>query len=416
MTISDTQKVDYLWKKIGYSATKTDTSSVKEGFNEAIPSPLQIRGDKIMANAASIPGTIPGANTSVVSVFTTSVPVECTVDGTASTNRTWKTNLTDWISPEFGSTYQIKVYIHTAGSPGTAAASGTQVLAAGSNNNDEWFFDYQSGVLNFIGTNLPNGVSFTGKSVYISGARYISGFGIPAIDLGYISFSGNTISSTQTNGNIVLSPPGTGIVQFYGNLAVGLPVGTDINRPSNPSVGYTRFNTDRDSIEYWGGTQWLAPGELLLSSQVITPDGSSNIYALTSNVNLASSLFVSINGTLQQSNSAYTIVNNNQIQFTETPVTSDIIEIRFLNSATATLTGLQNGSTQVQLDTANINATGALVVTGSTSISGNITVGNVYVPTANNSPGSKGQITYDSSYIYVCVATNTWRRANLAVW
>ena len=56
MAISDTQKVDYLWKKIGYAATKTDTVANKEGYNEAIPSPLQIRGDKVMTDSGQIPG------------------------------------------------------------------------------------------------------------------------------------------------------------------------------------------------------------------------------------------------------------------------------------------------------------------------------------------------------------------------
>ena len=55
-------------------------------------------------------------------------------------------------------------------------------------------------------------------------------------------------------------------------------------------------------------------------------------------------------------------------------------------------------------------------VGGAITIGGNLTVSNVYVPTANNSVGTKGQITHDSSYVYVCIATNTWRRANLAIW
>jgi hypothetical protein len=50
------------------------------------------------------------------------------------------------------------------------------------------------------------------------------------------------------------------------------------------------------------------------------------------------------------------------------------------------------------------------------TIGGNLIVSNVYVPTANNSVGTKGQISYDSSYVYVCIAANTWRRANLAIW
>ena len=55
------------------------------------------------------------------------------------------------------------------------------MFATGSGNDDEWFFDYQAGTLHFIGTNLPNGVSFTGKSVYISGGRYTGEFGIGTV-------------------------------------------------------------------------------------------------------------------------------------------------------------------------------------------------------------------------------------------
>ena len=36
MTISDTQKVDYLWKKLGYGKAKTDTNANKKAPNEAI--------------------------------------------------------------------------------------------------------------------------------------------------------------------------------------------------------------------------------------------------------------------------------------------------------------------------------------------------------------------------------------------
>ena len=37
MTITDNQKIDYLFKKIGYGATKTDTNAQKLAPNEAIP-------------------------------------------------------------------------------------------------------------------------------------------------------------------------------------------------------------------------------------------------------------------------------------------------------------------------------------------------------------------------------------------
>ena len=40
MSISDDQKLDYLWKKLGYGVSKTDTRLNKGASNESIPSPL----------------------------------------------------------------------------------------------------------------------------------------------------------------------------------------------------------------------------------------------------------------------------------------------------------------------------------------------------------------------------------------
>ena len=68
MSITDTQKVDYLWKKIGYAATKTDTNANKKAPNEAIASPLLLRADKVWKLASSIPATQPGSSSSPLTV------------------------------------------------------------------------------------------------------------------------------------------------------------------------------------------------------------------------------------------------------------------------------------------------------------------------------------------------------------
>lgn len=53
----------------------------------------------------------------------------------------------------------------------------------------------------------------------------------------------------------------------------------------------------------------------------------------------------------------------------------------------------------------NITASGSITGTGSlASIS-------TSVPATNSSAGTKGTIAYDASYIYICVATNSWIRA-----
>jgi len=333
---SDSQKVDYLWKKIVYGAAKTDISGNIDATNEPNPSPLLLRGDKILQQASLIANVIPGSNSSVVTVYPTTLPVECTsTAGIPTPTLTWQTGRTFWIPPEFGSTYQIKVYISPSGQAGNVLTKGTQVFATGSGNNDLWVFDYQSGILNFNSNNTPYNasnqpISFTGNSVYISGAVYSGQFGLPAAtSVGNITFSNTTISTAFLDGNIYISPTGNGTVQFGGNLAVGLPVGNDANRPTNAQVGFTRFNTSRDSIEYFDGTNWIIPGEAVITSDIITPDGAANTFTLTSN-STTTGVMVSINGTMQQPFTAYDIINNNQIRFTETPLTTDIVDVRHI--------------------------------------------------------------------------------------
>ena len=368
---SDNQKVDYLWKKIVYGAAKTDISGNIDATNEPNPSPLLIRGDKILQQSDLIANIIPGSNSSVVTVYPTTFPVECiSTAGIPTPTLTWQTGQTFWVPPEFGSTYQIKVYISPSGQAGNVLTKGTQVFATGSGNNDLWVFDYQAGILNFNSNNTPYNasnqpISFTGNSVYISGAVYSGAFGLPAsTSVGNITFSNTTISTSFTNANIYFSPTGTGTVQFTGNAAIGLPYGTDATRPTNPDIGFTRYNSSRSSIEYWDGSAWLSPGEAVISSQTINPDGSANTFALSSNTTTAGVL-VSINGTLQQPTSAYVIVGNNQIQFTEIPLTTDTVEVRYISVGAVSVGSLQfQNTTFVTLDAQSINIVGNIQTTG----------------------------------------------------
>ena len=367
--VPDSQKIDYLWKKIGYGAAKTDISGNIDATQEPFASPLQIRADKIMQQSALIPSIIPGSNSSVVTVYPTNFPVECTNDaGIPTPTLTWNSGRTFWVPPEFGSTYQIKVYIAPSGNAANVASKGTQVFATGSGNNDEWFFDYQSGILQFNGNNTPysggSPISFTGNSVYISGAVYAGAFGLPAaVSLGNLTISNTTISTSFANANIYLSPTGTGTVQIPGNLALGIPSGTTSTRPTNALVGFTRFNTDNGQIETWNGNAWVTPGQATISSDIINPDGTSNVYTLSSN-STTTGVMVSINGTLQQPFTSYSIVSNNQIQFSEVPLTTDVIEVRHLNFNGATVSSyeLVNGPTDITLDAyGNVNVTGNLI-------------------------------------------------------
>ena len=44
------------------------------------------------------------------------------------------------------------------------------------------------------------------------------------------------------------------------------------------------------------------------------------------------------------------------------------------------------------------------------------TIADVTAPTSATSTGTAGQIATDANYIYVCTATNTWKRVAIATW
>jgi len=313
MAITDAKKVDYLWKKLGYGATKTDTNAAKKGPNEAIASPLLLRGDKVWNQANGIPTTMPGSDAGVVTVYLTTAPDECAEDNTATASRSWKTGLTDWIPPEFGSTYGVKVYIHTASNVGSAAASGTRVYAAGSGNNDEFFFDYQSGVLHFIGTNLPNGVSFSGKSAYVSGARYTGTIGVTSLtaETGNFTFDSSAINQDVTNADFTLGTSGTGQYIFSSNTGVVVPTGTSAERPT-AQEGVIRFNTTTSKYEVsedgstWSNlrTETVAGA---ITKDIFTGDGSTTSFTMSEEPDNVKNVILYIDGVMQEPTTNYTM-------------------------------------------------------------------------------------------------------------
>ncbi len=65
MAISSDQKLDFLFKKIGFGKAKTDEESKKSPSNEAIASPLLMRGDTVWKQSGNIPATPPSTSSSV---------------------------------------------------------------------------------------------------------------------------------------------------------------------------------------------------------------------------------------------------------------------------------------------------------------------------------------------------------------
>ncbi len=196
MAVSDQQKIDFLLKKIGFTKTKTGSTvgtgaisgTPKQPFAEALPSPLVVPNSSLWNEADSIPATPPGSDTNQVKVYATSSAVRMTADATSSGqrayiaystyNNTSSARLTNWIDTQFGALYLIKVFKGDPNSGGVALSSGS--------TNENWFFDYSAGVLNFNDSNVPSGVTDT--NIYIVGYRYIGQTGAPTSGISTFSF------------------------------------------------------------------------------------------------------------------------------------------------------------------------------------------------------------------------------------
>ena len=408
MAISNDQKVDYLFKKLGFAVSKTDVDSIKSAANESIASPLLIRGDKVWQQSADIPGIIPGSNTSIITVYDSTNPIECTEDITASANRTWKTELTDWIPPEFGSTYLVSVYVHTSSDANNAVDISNKVFVTGSGNDDEWFFDYQSGVLHFIGDNLPDGVDFTGKSVYITGARYTGTFGVGAAagedaNLANLVISDTTISTANSGDNIILQPSSTGVVEIDTNAALIVPVGTTAQEPGVPAEGMIRYNSDTDDLEFYNGAEWVGTASSAgsVTTQGFTGDNSTTDFTL-SNSATAATIFVSLNGVGQEPNVAYS-VSGTTLTFSEPPASTDRIEVRYLSLArTTTVIVDSDGDTKIDAESSADEDVVRLTAAGTNMLSVSATAiiaDSSYIPSGNYDLTTKNYVDTEISSI-----------------
>ena len=254
-SFNESQKIDYLWKKVGYGVTKTAEPASKEAFNESIASPLLYRGDLIWTQSGDIPATPPASTTSLVQVYKDGVgsfspAVQCTEDLTAPDNQTWKTNSTNWIPTQFGDNYLVQVYAGAANisNPQTA---GTKLFGAGSGSDDTWFFDYQSGVLNFNGATIPTAIGTgTANTIYVVGYRYVGEFGV---DTTFISNGTSNVNIASSNANVTISVNGTSNVAVFSNT------GAYVSGAVSASGNITGGNILSNNYYYANGTP-VPPG------------------------------------------------------------------------------------------------------------------------------------------------------------
>jgi hypothetical protein len=149
-------------------------------------------------------------------------------------------------------------------------------------------------------------------------------------NIGNLSVSNTTITTTLANGNITLAATGTGLVTISGTLGLIIPAGNTAQRPSPAVQGTIRFNTDNLRLEVYDGSEWdqVVGG---VTNETFNGDGSTTNFPLNRNTTTAGTLIM-LNGVVQLPVTAYNISPNpgNTLIFTEAPVSTDVIDVRYL--------------------------------------------------------------------------------------
>jgi hypothetical protein len=103
---------------------------------------------------------------------------------------------------------------NTVATTSTAQVITNKTIAAGSNTISGLTNANLSGTAGITNANLANSTVTIGTTQLALGASSTTLAGLTQVDIGNLRVTGNTISSTNTNGNIILAPNGTGTVDF----------------------------------------------------------------------------------------------------------------------------------------------------------------------------------------------------------
>jgi hypothetical protein len=385
MAVSQAQIVDLLYKQ-AFGVTKTDTAQNKSPSNESIPSPALNRGDTAWTQADQIPNPA-AAVANIVQAYVGASAVETIADNTTvpvdGIYPTWKTQLTNWIPQEFGATYVVQVWVDDSG-VANPTVTGTQIFADGSGGTGQYYYNYESGVLNFIGETIPAALT-AGKVLYIVGYRYVGLTGVTNLpsgtDIGNIQITGSNIAGTSANANVNLNPNGSGQVVVAGNITASYLFGNGSQLSGIDTSGVSNGTSNLSIPVANGNVNVTAGGNTAL---VITTNGANvvgyldvngNITTLNANLgNLATANFVNVSSNINVTN---TMQAGN--------VRTD--NLLYANGNPWDLQEAAGSNTQIQYNDGSNNfgasanftfdyATQTLNVTGTANVSGNLN-GNV---------------------------------------
>ena len=228
--------------------------------------------------------------------------------------------------------------VHTAGDfSATTNTAGSITLDATS-----------SGTISMIGAVSINGaLAQTGNSS-VTGQ----------LDVDNLRLDGNTISTTDTNGDMTLAPNGSGEIITNATSSLKIPVGSTAQRPT-AATGQIRFNNTDGRFEGYDGNAWAGLGG------VVDVDQDTFIKAETSPTVDNDELEFHTGGTKRAT------MSTTAMEFNDTAMTFQVGKIKIDDDTISTVSG---GT--MYLDPNPAGSAGSVVIEGDLTVNGTQTTVN----------------------------------------
>jgi len=257
-------------------------------------------------------------------------------------------------------------------------------------------------------------IDFTGNSTGFKG------IGAGAEDFGYYrgntsvwtssasgmfasTLSVQTFTTTDNTGSIVLGSNSSGLDMNGTQLILDADADTSITADTDDRIDFRIGGTDELTLT-------AAKADNLDDIAALTPTDGNIIVG---------------NGTDWVAESGATARTSLGLGTADTPTFDEVTGTTKVNTpdveatTSAGVTLSNNGGTTVLTAGAGggtgITAAGGVNITGNLTVSGDTIIA-TETPASASATGTAGQIAWDADYIYICTATDTWKRVAIATW
>jgi hypothetical protein len=166
----------------------------------------------------------------------------------------------------------------------------TPELTPGANDNTIRFYSNSALVADVNSTRFDvntlqvDSITISGNTLTTTGTNQdliLNANGTGIIRIENLNFQSNTITNYVSNAPIVFETTGNGYVDVSQAGGVRIPYGNSSLRPSVPVIGITRYNTQDQRVEIYDGANWVSVAGSSGSVSLLDAEELSIAYALT---------------------------------------------------------------------------------------------------------------------------------------